>query len=67
MTEQQLDAIKRLAERFNSSLEYCDVNHSPFGLPDGWVSVFVYRPQKKHLSTTAIIVAGVSPAGDVHT
>ena len=43
MTEQQLDAIKALAERYGSDLFSTDVVHSPFDLPEGWVSVVVHR------------------------
>ena len=43
MTAQQLDAVKRLAERFGSNLSSTDVLHDPFGLPEGWISVVVHR------------------------
>ena len=48
MTEQQLDAIKRLAERHGSDLTCTDVVHGtdtdgPHGLPKGWVSVVVHK------------------------
>ena len=70
MTEQQLDAIKSLAERYNSTLEHTDVRHRPFGLPDGWVTVNICKPEQgkaPHLCNTIIIHAGVSPEGDVST
>jgi hypothetical protein len=73
MNEQQLDAIKDLAERFGSSLKHTDVIHEPFDLPAGWVTVLVCRPDPPPgepgwvPSKEVIITAGVSPEGKVHT
>ena len=70
MTEQQLTAIKSLAERFNSDLDHTDVMHRPFGLPSGWVSVVVFRPEQgkaPHLCQTPAIVAGVAPNGSINS
>ncbi len=68
MTEQQLTAIKSLAERFNSDLDHTDVMHNPFDLPENWVSVVVCKPEPgkaPHLCRNVAIVAGVSPDGSV--
>ena len=70
MTAQQLKAIKALAERFNSSLDYVNVNHAPFDLPKGWVSAIIFKPEDgkpAHQCDKIKIVAGVSPEGNVHT
>ena len=70
MTEQQLTAVKLLAERFNSSLSHTDVQHQPLGLPDGWIQAIIMRPEQDkapHLCEQVAIVAGISPEGNVHT
>lgn len=72
MTEQQLDAIKRLAERHGSDLTCTDVVHGtdtdgPHGLPKGWVSVVVHKAGTPPAENNPAIVAGVSPEGRVHT
>lgn len=70
MTEQQLSAVKALAERFSSDLSHTEVVHDPHGLPPRWVAVAVYA---KGSSTSERnrqnlkIFAGVSPEGDVHS
>ena len=70
MTEQQLDATKRLAERFGSDLSNTTVLHDPHGLPDGWISTVVYKkgtPPADTSSEHVLIVAGISPAGEVNS
>ncbi len=70
MTNQQLDATKRLAERYNSTLEHTDVHHSPLGLPKGWITVNICKPEQgkaPHLCNTVVIQAGISPEGSIHT
>ena len=70
MTDQQLTALKALAERFNSSLEYTDVMHSPWGLPSNWIQAVIMRPEEgkaAHLCEKIAIVAGISPKGSIHT
>ena len=73
MTAQQLDAIKALAKRFNSTLAFTDVLHDPHGLPKGWVIAVVREPYEigkdgiYHRDSKIKITAGVSPAGDVNT
>jgi len=70
MTAQQLDSVKSLAERFGSSLKNTSVTHNAFGLPDAWVQVVVFKVGTKpgcETSEDVIIVAGVSPEGNVHT
>ena len=73
MTAQQLDSVKRLAERFGSALNFTDVVHDPQGLPEGWVSAVVREPYEigkdgvYHKDSKIKITAGVSPAGEVHT
>ena len=71
MTDQQLTALKSLAERFNSDLEHTEIVHGGgLGLPDSWIHVVVMRPEEgrlPHLCNTTAIVAGISPEGNVHT
>jgi hypothetical protein len=81
MTVQQLDAVKSLAQRYNSNLDHTQVVHGtadcgPYGLPTGWVHVLVFdRMQRFPLKRYAqqgpekrvAIEAGVSPEGHVHT
>jgi hypothetical protein len=64
LTPRQHEACKQLAERFGSNLEHADIMVAPFGLPDGWVSIVVYRAGSY---SQVAIVGGVSPEGHVHT
>ena len=70
MTRQQLDAAKRLAERFGSDLSHATVLHDPHGLPAGWVSTVIYKkgtPPADTSNENILITAGISPAGETHT
>lgn len=70
MTAQQLDATKRLAERFGSDLAHTSVLHEPYGLPEGWISAIIYKketPLADNGVENILITAGISPAGETHT
>tara|TARA_R100001244_G_scaffold59072_1_gene49741 strand:+ start:290 stop:496 length:207 start_codon:yes stop_codon:yes gene_type:complete len=68
MTGKQLDAVKALAGRYNSDPDHTLIVHGtddrgPYGLPTQWVHVLVYDATKER----ALVEAGVSPEGRVHT
>jgi len=72
MTEIQLEAIKRLATRYGSSLDHTDVVHDLegtgiCGLPSKWVLVTVHKAGTKPAGHNPVITAGVSPEGQVAT
>mgnify|MGYP003653557498 CR=1 FL=1 len=67
MTELQLDAVRSLADRFNTTLRETDVKHEPFDLPPGWVTVILHRRGTDPIEDDPVLVAGVSPEGRIHT
>lgn len=56
LTGEQKDALRSLAARFNTEVDWSDVTIGGSGLPAGWT-----------LCQVGPIVVGVSPGGDVHS
>tara|TARA_R100000808_G_C2012567_1_gene64448 strand:+ start:78 stop:281 length:204 start_codon:yes stop_codon:yes gene_type:complete len=67
VTELQLDAVRSLADRFNTTLKEVDVRTEPFDLPPGWVTVILHRRGTEPHEDDPVLEAGVSPDGRVHT
>lgn len=72
MTEAQLDGIKRLAERYGSSLDHTDVvfdldGTGICGLPPGWVLVTVHRKGTHPAGHDPLVTGGVCKQGYVST
>ena len=56
LTGEQRDALRSLAARFGTRVDWSDVTVGGSGLPAGWA-----------LCRVGPVVVGVSPGGDVHS